>query len=595
MKKNIPKTRIKNAKIRRQMNHFLIPATLIPTLLIGAIETVYLAQTLYTQSISQVNSDNLRVKSIILDCTINTYNISEALINNDSIKDLLKKKYIKASEEYSISEIAKRLQDYHEKNTFISSISIYTDNPFIPESKYIKQLSGLNINYDDIIHVPAKCSWKYNGPENSNTGGPELAFLRSVPLINSDYSAVLVIKISNNYLKNRIQNNLLYTAISLDQDPIFFSTIRSMQGKLNIPVKSESTYYSYTGLLTFNNKRALGHISSLSAYQSFNTIYITTMDLSAYYSILKILLMCIAIIIIATIIPLLGVLFYTRFFSLRVMALRTAMKNASLGNYDFIDTLLGDDELTETFSDLKSMIHNIRAKDAQIYEVQIQQKELVNYQQKMEFKLLTSQINPHFIYNTLETIRMMALDDGNPNVPSAIKLLAKSMHYVLERTETFSTTLDKELDYIDVYLQIQKLRFGDRINYEIDIRDDFSPKDYQILPLLLQPIVENAVLHGLETVTKEGLIKIVIQSDKSSYLYIDIIDNGRGMTRSELDNLINRINTKSDSDTTSIGLININRRIKLFYGDPYCMNIDSSPESGTHVRMVLPLIPNSPE
>ena len=94
MKINRPHTGIK-AKIRRQMNHFLIPATLIPTLLIGAIETLYLTQTLYTQSISQVNSDNLRVKSIILDCTINTFNISEALINDNSIKALLIKKYIK--------------------------------------------------------------------------------------------------------------------------------------------------------------------------------------------------------------------------------------------------------------------------------------------------------------------------------------------------------------------------------------------------------------------------------------------------------------------------------------------------------------------
>lgn len=594
MKINRPHTGIK-AKIRRQMNHFLIPATLIPTLLIGAIETLYLTQTLYTQSISQVNSDNLRVKSIILDCTINTFNISEALINDNSIKALLIKKYIKASEEYSISGIAKYLQDYHEKNTFISSITVYTDNPSIPESKYIKQLSSLNINYDDIIYVPAKCCWKYSGPENSNTGGPELAFLRSVPLIHSKYSAVLVIKISNNYLKNRIQNNLLYTSISLDQDPTFFSTIRSMQGRPNIPVKSESTYYNYSGLLAFNNKQTLGHISSLPAYQSFNTIYITTMDLSAYDSILKMLLMCIAIIILAIVIPLLGVLFYTRLFSFRVMALRTAMKNSSLGNYDIIDTLRGDDELTETFSDLKNMIHNITAKEAQMYEVQIQQQELVNHQQKMEFKLLTSQINPHFIYNTLETIRMMALDDGNPNVPSAIKLLAKSMHYVLERTETVSTTLDKELDYIDVYLQIQKLRFGERINYEIDIRDNLSPRDYQILPLLLQPIVENSVLHGLETVTKEGFIKVVIQSDNLSYLYIDIIDNGKGMTSNELENLIKRIDKKSDSDTTNIGLININRRIKLFYGDSYYMNIVSSTQNGTHVHMVLPLIPNNPE
>ena len=141
------------------------------------------------------------------------------------------------------------------------------------------------------------------------------------------------------------------------------------------------------------------------------------------------------------------------------------MGHASQGNYDIIDTFKGDDELTDTFLNLKIMIGNIKQQELQMYEARIKEQTLVNQQQQMEYKLLASQINPHFIYNSLETIRMMSIGSGDRETASAIKLLGKTMHYVLENTGTASTTLDKELDYISSYLAIQKLRFEERFNY----------------------------------------------------------------------------------------------------------------------------------
>jgi two-component system sensor histidine kinase YesM len=268
------------------------------------------------------------------------------------------------------------------------------------------------------------------------------------------------------------------------------------------------------------------------------------------------------------------------------------MKNASKGDFHMIDSLRGDDELSETFTDLQHMVLDLKDKEAKMYEAQLLEKEMLNQQQQMEFKILASQINPHFIYNTLETIRMLAIEENNQNVSSAIQLLGKSLRYVLENAETFSTTLDKELDYINVYLQIQKLRFEDRIDYTIELPEHFLPGDYQILPLLLQPIVENAVLHGLDDISKNGAVIVRLSTDNSTRLIIDIMDNGKGMPQEVIKAFNSEIRLdKSASDRTSIGLNNIKRRIRLFYGDNYSIHIISSAKTGTHIQMVLPLIP----
>lgn len=112
----------------------------------------------------------------------------------------------------------------------------------------------------------------------------------------------------------------------------------------------------------------------------------------------------------------------------------------------------------------------------------------------------------------------------------AIKLLGKSLRYVLDNTGTVSTTLAKEIDYLRIYFSIQQLRFGDRINYTVNIQDGLDLENYQILPLLLQPIVENAVSHGLENVDENGQILLNIYEENDTCLCIDISDNGVGMT-----------------------------------------------------------------
>mgnify|MGYP003002226040 CR=1 FL=1 len=293
-----------------------------------------------------------------------------------------------------------------------------------------------------------------------------------------------------------------------------------------------------------------------------------------------------------------AMLYYARSLLLPVQQMSRGARRVADGEYDIEDfNFARSDEigmLADSFNHLKHQIartiHALESEAQLEKSLRQQESEAARLRQLIEqsrFAQLQSQINPHFLYNTLETIRMQALSCGNRNVATSIKLLGKSMRYVLDNTGTSFTTLTKELEYIKTYLSIQQLRFGDRVNYTLQVDEDLDTNSCKILPLLLQPVVENAILHGLESKTEDGMITIQIASADATLL-ITIKDNGQGMTNEELDALRDRIRNHPSSDTHSIGLYNINQRISLFYGEGYYMEIDSAIGAGTTVRLKIP-------
>lgn len=582
-----------NMRVKKQLYFIYFSAIFIPILIIGTFLLANTLNLLLTHYKNQAEADNVRVKSIMFDITTTVYNISDDLFKDKNLQDLLKTRYTSVQEAVKHSSNYTKLYNYIQKNAFISSIEIYTNNPTIYNNGYYKAVTDeiKNMEWYQQAVKQADIHWKsLERLDNWKHTTQELCLIRRIPVIATNEYAVLVIRISDNYLKNRIQNNLLINIVTVNQDPIFYSTERNTTGtNLTIPIDYSKSQYVYSGKLRFRNKDSIAYISTLLSYTSKDKIYISTIDLHAYDDARGIILICSAIILIASFLPFIMIVIFTNQFSSRIVTLRGEMRKASEGDYHIIDTFKGEDELSEAFSDLKVMIQSIITMNAKMYESEIKEQLLRNQQQKMEFKMLASQINPHFLYNTLETIRMKAFKEGNKDVANAIMLLGRSMHYVLENTGSTSTTLDKELEYISTYLAIQKLRFNDRVNYTLTIPDDMNLKEYQILPLLLQPIVENAIIHGLEGIEENGQISIDVKTNYDEFLLIDIYDNGLGMTEDALSSLMNNIKVKDETKTSSIGIYNINQRIKLFYGEAYGIQIKSCPNEGTLVSLTLPL------
>jgi two-component system sensor histidine kinase YesM len=266
------------------------------------------------------------------------------------------------------------------------------------------------------------------------------------------------------------------------------------------------------------------------------------------------------------------------------------MHSVSNEEYEMSDTLRGNDEIAAAYEELKKTAQLIKEKDSEVFQTKLDAERFATEQQMMEYKMLSSQINPHFLYNTLEALRMRAIAEKDRDVATGIKLLGKSLRYVLDNTGTVSVPLQQELDYIENYIRIIKFRFAERISYELKVEDDIDTKAYSILPLLLQPIVENSVGHGLEMV-ENGKLLITVSEGAEETIKVVIKDDGIGMNPGTLRAVRLKIERLDQVPAHNIGLFNINKRIKLFYGDRYGIEIDSEENVGTTVTVTLPMRP----
>lgn len=193
---------------------------------------------------------------------------------------------------------------------------------------------------------------------------------------------------------------------------------------------------------------------------------------------------------------------------------------------------------------------------------------------KSEMKMLQSQINPHFLYNTLDTIKWMVKMGESEEVVTLITNLAKLLRISLEDAEEYQT-VEMNLSWLKSYLEIQKARYDDDLTYEIKVPETLYEK--RIPKLLLQPIVENAILHGLE-----GKGRILVRGyEKEDRLVFEVEDDGKGMEEKMRASLL------TETSGVGIGLLNVHKRIELYYGKGYGLEIESKVNQGTRVRMVL--------
>lgn len=232
-------------------------------------------------------------------------------------------------------------------------------------------------------------------------------------------------------------------------------------------------------------------------------------------------------------------------------------------------------------------------------------KDLINreYNSKIlkkqaELNALQSQINPHFLYNTLDSIRGLALSEGVDRIANMTKALSKLFRYSISQKSNLVSFRD-ELKNVDNYIIIQQYRFNNKFNYIKRIEDiDNDILEYRIPKLSIQPIIENAIYHGLETKIGEGTIMIRAYSTEKR-LIISIIDDGIGMAQDKLDALNETLTqgkeellTDKDDKRSGIALINVNERIRLFFGDKYGVRVYSTLGQGTTIEIVLPKIKN---
>lgn len=206
---------------------------------------------------------------------------------------------------------------------------------------------------------------------------------------------------------------------------------------------------------------------------------------------------------------------------------------------------------------------------------------------------LQSQINPHFLYNTLDSIRSRALLDGQKEIASMTEILAKFFRYCINNHESL-VTLREEINHINDYYYIQKYRFEEKLRMEIKAESE-EVFDLYLPKMTLQPLVENAMIHGLEKLVRQGSVIIQIAQTKQK-LVITIADNGAGMSMEQLEKLNHRMkSTYFDAGVrgkrnNGIALHNVNSRIRITFGEEYGIHYHSAEGLGTEAVVTLPRI-----
>ncbi len=201
---------------------------------------------------------------------------------------------------------------------------------------------------------------------------------------------------------------------------------------------------------------------------------------------------------------------------------------------------------------------------------------------KTELKALQAQINPHFLYNTLDSIAWMCEQGRNADAVKMVHALARLFRISISRGHEL-IPIAKEIEHAESYLQIQKYRYKNQFTYSFDVEAECL--DYYCNKITLQPIIENAINHGLDLLVEEGSIEVRVCQDGEDILFF-VRDNGVGMTPEQIESIMQH----GPKDRTGIGIKNVNDRLKIYFGKQYGLHITSEPDVGTCVEIRMPKI-----
>ncbi len=216
-------------------------------------------------------------------------------------------------------------------------------------------------------------------------------------------------------------------------------------------------------------------------------------------------------------------------------------------------------------------------------------KKVQALKRKAELRALQAQINPHFLYNTLNTITWQAADQGASEISVLSNSLGKFFRVSLSKGKEV-ITIQEEMEHVCSYLEIQKIRYKSKIYYEISIPEEI--RRMSIVKLVLQPLVENSLYHGIKMKENQGCIRIsaVLQEDGYGVpgIKICVEDDGLGIDREKLEQLNEGLSQCITDSNSGYGIYNVNERLKLYYGEAYGLTLESRQGEGTRAIIVIP-------
>ena len=476
-------------------------------------------------------------------------------------------------------------EDYYSGT--ISSISIYLDNDtFTGNSQLAQATEEVQRSkwYQQALVDQGRARWWYL--ENPSNGRDYLTLVRLIRTKSGEIVGVAALRMNLEVLENQFAQypNDLYLLLGeqvilenqndLDADGADLHLLASHNAGAEQAVQDELNGQKVQLVAQTVSDTVCCNSLTLLGIEPYANILSSVND-SMHGSML--------FVVGSVLVSLVLIVFLSNHFARRVERFKGEMEKAAHGERELAPAIGGNDEISELYQYLNSMIADIDNLTSRVYESRLEQEQLRTRQREAEFKMLASQINPHFLYNTLESIRMKAYAAGDAEVADMVKMLSKLMRRNTEIRDTL-VSLRSELTLTEYYLKIQHYRFGDAIRYKFWV--DEGAEELTILPLLLQPIVENAFVHGLKDRRAGG--QITVRVELAEELRITVADNGCGIPEQKLAEIRKQLSGYDPASQSHIGVANVNQRIRLYYGAAYGITVESEDGRGTQVTLTLP-------
>ncbi len=266
-------------------------------------------------------------------------------------------------------------------------------------------------------------------------------------------------------------------------------------------------------------------------------------------------------------------------YNFRIKKLSKHIKKVQDQQFEPVNIVEGKDEIGSLIGNFNMMTERINSLVNDVLKLEIQKKNLELERVRAELNFLQSQMNPHFLFNTLNAVMVVCIKNNYSDVIEILKYLSKTLRRLLDWKEDI-VSVKEEVDFSEMYLKIEKFRFQDKFDYVIQTEEDVLA--CRLPKLTIQPLIENACKHGIQAIKGVGNIKVNI-SMSNGKLEISVTDNGCGMEPDRVEEILEDIHCAENCDSGSIGLRNVYRRLRLYYGDTLEFRIESEINKGTRV------------
>ncbi|MNO74202.1 Sensor histidine kinase YehU [compost metagenome] len=571
-------------KLRRKILLAIILLVFIPVILMGSISYYSFSSVMEKKSsnfywVSLLETDR-KLKFALNEVTT----ISNSLITQRDIQKMLKQP------DFAVTYEQKQEINNLINHPMIMSFGIYSKDELLYEFNEPMSFRELSRQkwFEAMKAAEGRPIWSGPGENGStDSGKPVLIQARTI----KDYYSLEDIGALVIYVKPDILDQVFWDAVTLKQGDILLVNTHGniVFDKSGMHIGERTDFPFLSDADTNNGKgyytdKYLGEKSLITYLPSHNKDwYLVAITPSKLIASESISIRNIAVVLV--LMSLISAFLFDRYFVRRlvrsIISAVNGMKRVQQGIFVPITSSVRSEDETDL------LIDGFNRMSTQITEL-IQQVQTEQARKKeVELQALVAQINPHFIYNSLESINSMAVLQGNKDISKMVVSLGKLLRIsISENQELIPLTM--ELEHVRHYMDIQKYRFEDKFSYEIDIPD--SLKYYMTQKLIVQPIVENALYHAIEPMQERGIISISVREDRRDIL-IDVSDNGPGFDGNTLLELWSkdRSNMRKYREN-GVGLKNVHERLNIRFGGYYGIMICSSPGFGSMIRIRIPKI-----